>query len=137
MTDVARRLIDALVEAYEPFVRSRLRQQDLDAPPGLDQALGEGRAWLREALEELLGLPFPHQPRGPLEVFQEAMQFPTDVLADSGAPPVGRDEVAANALPGDLYGLAPASSSEISQEVWHLHLAWGAVKARAMTRPEA
>ena len=44
-----------------------------------------------------------------------------------------RDEVTVNALPGDRYGLAPASSRELGDEVWEAHLRWGAAKAAALT----
>jgi hypothetical protein len=125
-------LIERLVAAYRPHIRERLEGLGIEAPPGLARALREGEAWLRQALTELLARPFADQARGPLEVFQEAMRFPTRALEEVGVPPARRDPAAREALPGDLYDLAPASSSSLGEEVWRAHLAWGAEKARAV-----
>ena len=124
-------IVSAFVEAYEPYVRRRLAELGLD-PTGLEEAVATGSEWLRTALEELLAEPFASQPRGPLEVFQESMRFPTESLGATGAEPLQRDPVVANALPGDLYGLAPAASHELGEKAWQAHLAWGAAKAAAL-----
>lgn len=132
--DVARQLRNALVEAYPIHLRSRLGDEEV---LGLDQAIARGAEWLESTLDELLELPFSEQRRGPLEVFQEAMRFPTQHLEALDRPPVPRDPVAASALPGDLYGLAPASTRDLGEEVWMRHLAWGAAKAAALAdRPD-
>lgn len=130
--EVSRRLADALVEAYSQHVRRRVSPQPV---PGLEEAIEEGRSWLASALADLLARPFPDQRRGPLELFQEAMRFPTARLLEAGAEPVSRDPVAESALPGDVYDLAPASSRDLGEEVWAVHLAWGAAKAAAITAP--
>ncbi|MGA7271130.1 MAG: hypothetical protein WB239_08665 [Acidimicrobiia bacterium] len=130
----SRRLRDALVAAYAPFVWERLGE--LRSIEGLDEAIEAGREWLESALSGLLSKPFPAQDRGPLELFQEAMKFPTEALAEAGQESVRRDDVAVAALPGDLYDLAPASTRELGEEVWMIHLRWGAAKAAAMTSPE-
>ncbi|HSJ28101.1 MAG TPA: hypothetical protein VLB67_07800 [Acidimicrobiia bacterium] len=109
-----------------------LADRGLDSTPGLDEAIGRGETWLRNELGEQLAKPFERQIRGPLEVFQEAMRFPTEALAAHGAVPVSRDQVTANALPGDVYDLAPASSRDLGEDVWRAHLAWGAAKAAAL-----
>ena len=127
-------LLEVLVEAYESYARTAVADRTGCEPEGLDEAIGKGRRWLQDALDRLLRLPYPLQDRGPLEVFQEAMRFPTLVLQAKGHPPVRRDEPARNALPGDVYDLAPASSRDLGEEVWLAHLTWGAAKAAAMTR---
>jgi len=132
---IAAELVSALVGAYEPHVRGRVARLGLEVPPGLDDAIEEGRRWLETALLDLLGRPFASQDRGPLELFQEALRFPTAVLEQAGHQPVPRDELVANALPGDLFDLAPASSNDLGEAAWRAHLAWGASKAAAMTRP--
>lgn len=129
MIDVARRLREALVAAYGPYVRARSG----DTSEGMDAAISAGAAWLEEALDELLAMPFAEQPRGPLELFQEAMRAPTEYLQGRGVAAVARDEATTAALPGDLYDLAPASSRDLGEEVWICHLAWGTAKAQAMT----
>lgn len=125
-------LRDRLLAAYRPHVSRRLAAAELATPPGWEEALIAGEAWLREALDALLQAPFVEQRRGPLEVFQEAMRFPTAALEAGGAPPLARDDVARAALPGDHYELAPASSRELGEEAWLAHIAWGAAKAKAV-----
>lgn len=130
MPEVSRRLAEALVVAYPEYVRRRTPTE----VPGLAEAIEAGADWLEGALAALLSLPFEQQSRGPLELFQEAMRFPTEALASAGVEPRRRDPVASSALPGDVYDLAPASSRDLGEEVWARHLAWGAAKARALAQ---
>lgn len=134
MREEAQRLRAALVAAYRPWIEERLARLGCPVDDALDAAMADGERWLEEALGDLLGRPFEAQARGPLEIFQEAMRFPTAVLEAMGAEPVGRDEVARAALPGDHYDLAPASSSQLGEHAWQAHLAWGAAKADAFRR---
>jgi hypothetical protein len=134
MDDTARDLVTRMLSVFPGYVEGRLKELDLERPASFDGALAAGAAWLRANLEALLALPFHQQRRGPLEVFQEAMRFPTDALAGAGVPVVPRDPGSAAALPGDVYSLAPASSRQLGEEVWTAHLTWGATKARAMRR---
>ena len=148
--EAAAAVLTAFTSAYEPYVRSRVEERL--AGPGaaagseellraellrasLDEAIGRGRSWLTERLSELSATSFAGQRRGPLELFQEAMRFPTEALAAAGIPASERDAVTANALPGDLYDLAPATSRDLGEEAWAAHLAWGAAKARALRPP--
>lgn len=134
MSNTANNLTARLVEAFPQHVESRILEQGWDRPETLDAALVAGAAWLRKALDDLLASPFAEQHRGPLEIFQEAMRFPTEALAVAGFETVARDPGAVAALPGDVYDLAPASSRLLGDEVWMAHLAWGAAKARAVAR---
>jgi hypothetical protein len=120
----------AMVAAYAPYLERVLAERGLGGTD-LGPAVDEGTAWLDATLGELLGRPFHEQGRGPLEVFQEAMRFPTAALEEAGAEPAARDAGAAAALPGDGYDLAPASSQALGASVWEAHLAWGAAKARS------
>jgi hypothetical protein len=130
---VSDELRTAMVEAYEPYVRRRLADRGHPPDGGMPEAVESGRSWLDRELKALLSVPFAEQRRGPLEVFQEALRFPSEVLARAGIAEAHRDDAAVRALPGDRYDLAPASSAQIGEEVWRLHLAWGAEKARAIT----
>ncbi len=125
-------LITAFTTAYRPWVEQRLGRLETPAAEAVAAAVDEGEAWLRAELEALLARPAGDQHRGPLEVFQEAMQFPTEALAAAGVPEVERDDGARRALPGDRYDLAPASSQPLGDEAWRAHLAWGAAKAAAL-----
>lgn len=129
----SRQLLQRLVNSYTHYVRGRLG--DSAMVESMDAALEQGREWLAGALEELLSLPFREQRRGPLEIFQEAMRFPTACLQRADVEPAQRDPVKSSALPGDIYDLAPASSRDLGEEVWVVHLAWGAAKARAIMSP--
>ena len=137
MHPASRTLRDLLVAAYRPYVRERMAARGLAPPSGLDEALAAGERHLTEVLDGLLSEPFDRQRRSPLEVFQEAMSHPTEALAEAGAPEVRRDEVEREALPGDRYGLAPASSQSLGEEVWRAHLEWGAAKVAFVTAPTA
>ena len=125
----------ALVAAFAPYVARILTERGLEQFDVAD-AVAEGEAWLDTALGELLSRSFEAQQRGPLEVFQEAMRFPTAELERAGVDAVRRDAGATAALPGDRYDLAPASSQALGEAVWQAHLVWGAAKARAF-RPAA
>lgn len=125
-------LIAALRSAYRRHVEARFAERGWEVTAEVGEALDRGEEWLAAQLEEHLGVPFAEQRRGPLEIFQEAMRFPTDALSAAGAVAVARDDVTNQALPGDVYDLAPASSATLGEEVWRLHLAWGAAKARAL-----
>ena len=113
--EASQTLADQLVVAYGPFVASRTGSFGVD----LVAALAAGEAWLREELAKELSRPYGQQRRGPLEIFQAAMSFPTEVLLAAG-------------VPGDRFNLAPASSRDISEEVWTAHLSWGVTKAASM-----
>jgi len=123
-----------LVDAYRPYVLRKCDERGWNRSVRLVDSLEEGEAWLRETLSTLLDLPFGRQRRGPLEVFQEAMSFPTEALTADGVEPPARDEAVAHVLPGDVYDLAPASTRLLGDEVWAAHMAWGAQKAAAITR---
>ena len=63
------------------------------------------------------------------------MRFPTEALRAAGVRGVPRDPVAVSALPGDLYDLAPASSQDLGEEAWQVHVAWAMQKAQSVVRP--
>lgn len=134
MMDPGRVLSEALVRAYRPHVLRILETRGWTVGPGMAEAIDTGEAWLSETLGDLLSRPYREQRRGPLEVFQEAMRYPTEALSSAGVEPVDRDPAAEAAIPGDVYDLAPASSAMLGEQVWQAHLAWGAAKAAAITQ---
>ncbi|MPZ54127.1 MAG: alpha/beta fold hydrolase, partial [Acidimicrobiia bacterium] len=129
---VAQRLVDSLVAVYPEVLSRGLLQIGIAPDLELEAASEDAMEWLRSELEQLLAQPFIDQRRGPLQVFQEAFAGPSELLMERGIPALERDEITANALPGDHYGLAPASTREISDGVFDAHISWGIEKAKAM-----
>ena len=129
--DAARRTRQEFAAAYRPYVVARLAELGIETPASLDAALSKGERWLADELAAFIETPFLDQRRSPLEIFQEAMKFPTQALAEGGIEPSRRDAGAIAALPGDEYDLAPASSRALGEAAWQAHLAWGAHKAKA------
>ena len=136
MTPESETLRNALCDVYRPWVVHVMEARGWSVSDAMADALLDGEAWLREELGALLAQPFTLQRRGPLELFQEAMRFPTEVLVEEGRDPVERAAAVVNALPGDIFDLAPASSAQLGDDVWQAHLRWGAAKAAAIVKPE-
>ncbi|MBO0748495.1 MAG: hypothetical protein J2O47_09085, partial [Acidimicrobiaceae bacterium] len=65
----------------------------------------------------------------PLTIVRRAVSYPTAVLADAGVPHVVRDSFAERVFPDDVYGLAPASFTDVDPSLGELGIAWGAAKA--------
>lgn len=132
MRPEAQALRDALARVYRPWLLHLFEIRGWEAGPTLVKAIDDGERWLTDRLDHLLAQPFDQQRRGPLELFQEAMRFPTTALIDLGVDRVDRDATAVQAIPGDVFDLAPASSAMLGETVWQAHLVWGAAKANAM-----
>jgi len=132
MTPESNALLQALTRVYRLWLVRLFESRGWEVGPELDRGIEDGERWLADALEHLLSQEFDRQRRGPLEIFQEAMRFPTAVLIDLGVESVERDAGVAVAMPGDVFDLAPASSSALGEDVWRAHLAWGAAKAAGM-----
>ena len=123
-------LCEAFVASFAPYVEAAIESRGIERPPGWGAAVAEGRSWLDDALSSLLSEPLAQQRRSPLEVFQDALRFPTNAIAATGLEPARRDDAIRRALPGDHYDLAPASSQDLGDAAWRAHLAWGVAKAK-------
>lgn len=123
-------LHSAFVGAFRRYLNEIVDERGLPAVP--DGAVAEAEEWLDAELGSLLELPYVEQRRSPLEIMQEAMASITYALTAAGASKVLRDPVTVAALPGDLYGIAPSSSSALGEEAFEAHLAWGVEKAAAL-----
>lgn len=124
-------IVDTFVAAFPGYLEARLAEvaPDFEAT----ESIRQGREWLEGELSQWARLPAEEQRRGPLQIFQTAFAFPTAAMEEAGIPPPQRDAGAATALPGDSYGLAPASSRQIGEAAWKSHIAWGVAKAHAVT----
>lgn len=129
MERLAAGLHRAFLDDFRPYLESLLVTRGW---PFIPEAVEAAVARLDITLSELLARPFAEQRRGPLEVFQEAMEGPNQALAAAGVEAPGRDPAAVAALPGDVYDLAPASSQDLGEAAWSAHVAWGAAKAAAV-----
>ena len=132
MSPEAARLRRALVAAFPEYVHRIIAERGLSEDASVEAAVQDGRDWLADALDDLLNRPAAQQDRSPLQVFRDALGFPTAALAASGAVPVDRDPVDADLFPTDLYGLAPAGSQDLGEEPWRAHVEWGIAKAEAV-----
>lgn len=124
-------VVAAFVAAYPDYLRDRLAL--LDAPD-IAEGARQGKEWLEGELRQWSRQPADAQRKGPLQIFQTAFAFPTAALEAAGVEPIRRDAGDAAALPGDTYGLAPASSRDIGEAAWRAHVAWGVAKAKQVAK---
>ena len=87
------------------------------------------QAEITPALRRLLTSDIDEQTTTPLALVRRAVRYPTEVLEQAGAAPVRRDEFSMRAFPGDVYGLTPATLTDLDPELAEPALAWGAAKA--------
>ena len=84
-------------------------------------------------LRTFFATPVMEQRTTPLEIVRSAARDVTEVLAEVGIPPVERDAFDERAFPDDLYGVTPASLSDLGDEsLGPWQLAWGLAKARVL-----
>jgi len=121
-------VVDAFIAAFPAFLKPRL--ESVAPAVDVDDGVRQGERWLVGELNQWAIQTAAEQRSGPLQIFQTAVAFPTAALEAAGVPPPQRDDSAAQALPGDLYGLAPVSSRDIGGEAWRAHIEWGIEKAR-------
>jgi hypothetical protein len=125
-------LVTALVAAFPGYVADRLAGLGVVRDEELDTAVARATSWLEAELRLLLARPGIEQTESPLEVVRRATAPVTALLAARGVAPVERDQWHEENQPGDPYGLYPASSQELGEEAWRLHIDWGVRKARAV-----
>jgi hypothetical protein len=125
-------LAAALVGAFPGFVEGKLSALGVAAESDILYAAESGCIALGHALHELMSTSLALQERSPLELVRVATHPLSEALAAAGVPPPHRDEYAAVLHPEDVYDLYPASSRELGEEVWELHVQWGLDKARVV-----
>lgn len=70
------------------------------------------------------------QSEAPLELVRRATEPVTAVLRERGVAPVSRDARSQELHPDDLYDLYPATSRNLGEDVWRVHMQWGLERAR-------
>jgi len=125
-------LIDAFVAAFPSYVRRRLDELGIIAASGIDAVITVAAAELRASLEHHLRNPVAAQTDSPLELVRRATARVTQALITFGVRPQPRDDWEQDRHPEDLFALYPASSRDLGDEVWRLHIEWGTSKAEAV-----
>ena len=84
-------------------------------------------------LRTFFATPVTEQRTTPLEIVRATTSDVSALLSDVGIPPVERDAFDERAFPDDLYGVTPASLSDLGDEsLGPWQLAWGLAKARLL-----
>ena len=128
------RAVDAALPGWvERVVEARLRAAFGPADPAaMAEARRAGetaRAEVGGRIRALLAQDIDEQRTNPLAILRTAVRYPTEVLRAAGAPPVGRDDFAADRFPDDVYDLTPASFADIDPALAQPGIVWGAAKA--------
>ncbi len=126
------RLVAAMIAAFSGYLRRRVGDLGLIAGPGVDDAISRASDQLARSLSALLAAPAAAQTESPLQLCRDATEPVSLSLVDMGVRPIGRDAWEQESHPEDRFGLFPASSNELGEEAWRLHLQWGVDKARAL-----
>ncbi len=132
VASISEALRSSLVSAFSGYVIERARVLGVD-PEVVSASIEEGTRWLDNELGRVLGQPFVSQRQSPLEIFRSALRHPTQALSRAGVETPHRDPAARDALPEDVYDLAPASSQSLGDAAWQAHIAWGIAKAEAVS----
>ena len=100
----------------------------------VEALINEVAAHLEERLDALLALDVEAQRSNPLSLFRDAVAGPTALLQARGVRPAVRDQFATAAFPDDIYGITPATWSDIDASLQAPGIAWGAWKAMTVIR---
>ena len=125
---IAAQLHTAVVAAFPSYVRERLQrlgvaEDDALLADALAAATGVLDAQLAEIGEGSLR-------ESPLELVRISTEPLTAVLRERGIVPVPRDARSAELHPDDVYDLYPATSRDLGEDVWRIHMEWGIERAR-------
>ena len=116
----------ALVAAFPGYVARRLRELGVTVA---DEVMARSAGNLSESLRRLEESPHDLG-ESPLELVRIATEPVTAALVAAGVDPVERDGQAVELHPDDLFDLYPATSRDLGEEVWRVHMQWGLERAR-------
>jgi hypothetical protein len=107
----------------------------LDADdPELSRVVDTAVGRLLDDLGALLASDVDEQRTNPLSIFRQAVTGPTELLLRRGVRPPTTDRFAAEHFPGDVFGLGPASWTDVDPELHEPGITWGAWKAMTVLR---
>jgi hypothetical protein len=119
------RSVVTLVEAHRGVVDGATRASARAAGARAAEEVGA-------RVRALLATDVDEQRANPLAVLRSAVRYPAEVLAEAGVPAVVRTRFDEEAFPDDVYGLAPATWSDVDPDLHERGLVWGAAKAHVV-----
>jgi hypothetical protein len=125
-------LATALVAAFPRYLERRLGELAVADTADLEAPLAACVELLGSLVDKHLRIPATRHQESPLELVRIATEPLTGALAVQGVPPARRDERDREIHPDDIYALYPATSRDLGEEVWRLHMRWGFEKARVV-----
>lgn len=105
-----------------------------DLEPALAEMVDREAPLIVAQLDELLHTDVDQQRSNPLAVLRAATAVPTALLVAHCVPARVRDRFAIESFPDDIYGLNPATWSDIDERLAEPGLVWGAWKAMIVLR---
>ncbi len=136
--DVAADLLAVAERVVRPWLRrivtttARRAGADPDGWDDLDRLVDDTAAGLLDDLATLLALDVDEQRTNPLSIFRGAVVAPTEYLVERGVRPAGVDRFGAERFPEDVFGLGPATWSDVDDDLHVPGLTWGAWKAKTV-----
>lgn len=137
LAELAGELADGIEAALGPWVERSVRQLVVAYAGAIDDSVTEraraagvaARADVAPRVRALLELDPDEQWTNPLALVRTAVAYPTEVLRETGVPPVVRDAAAEAQFPDDDYDLTPTRFADLDPDLHEPGLAWGAAKA--------
>ncbi|MEL7208446.1 MAG: hypothetical protein AAGK32_09495 [Actinomycetota bacterium] len=126
-------LVVAALDAIPGWVERGIRARAGDVDRVVELAAVAGAAAVADAEVSLVAsvrrLPGVEAGPAPLQVLRSLVVHPTAALRELNVPVVARPAFERDAFPDDVYGLAPATWSDVDPALHDLGLAWGAATA--------
>ena len=124
---IAAQLHTVIIAAFPSYVRERLQRLGVADDDAVADALAAATSLLDT---QLAALDEASLRESPLEIVRIATEPLTAALRERGIAPVPRDVRSAELHPDDTYDLYPATSRDLGEDVWRIHIEWGIERAR-------
>ncbi len=130
MNEYAAVLLDAVDTVVVDWVERCVASRATGLHDAARLAGETARAEIVDELRELFDTDIDEQRANPLAVMRRGVRFPAAVLTAAGVAPVVRPEFERNAFPDDIYGLSPATWTDVDESLREPGLIWGVSKAK-------